>query len=379
MRFTLTLLAVFAWSLSSAFGGNFLAPSRYPVAGHPQAIVAGDFNGDGRLDLITVSTGQATGVTYSLLLGNPDGTFQSSQNSKLSLPQPSKFALAAGDMNNDGKLDLLVLVLGHSGGNNLYVFLGNGDGSFQKHNVFASGAAADGIVVGDWNADGKLDVATANDEGVSVGLVGVLLGNGDGTLQTAQTYNLVSCPLSITTGDFNNDGRLDLVATNGGTNDVVSVLLGNGDGSFQPATTFHTGAFPQAVAVADFNHDGNLDIMTVDENASSLAVLLGNGDGTFQQFKNSVVGTGLTFAADLADFNHDGNLDAVVSSVGTNDPPLAVMIGDGTGSFKLAQTVPAGAGIAIGIAGDFNGDGFADIASASGGSQGVVVSLNKGQ
>src|ERR1039457_4989139 len=149
--------------------------------------------------------------------------------------------------------------------------------------------------------DGKLDLAAANGVGVSV-----LLGNGDGAFQPAVTYAAGTYTESIAVGDFNGDGKLDLVVTNnlssGGT---VSVLLGNGDGTFQAPRNYNVGTYPYSVAVGDFNGDGKPDLVVTNNTSStadSVSVLLGNGDGTFQPALNSAAGTDLLSVA-VGDFS----------------------------------------------------------------------------
>src|ERR1022692_3750501 len=174
---------------------------------------------------------------------------------------------------------------------------------FDAPIIFGTGYAYS-VAVGDFNGDGKLDLAVANGVGVSV-----LLGNGDGAFQPAVTYAAGTYTESIAVGDFNGDGKLDLVVTNnlssGGT---VSVLLGNGDGTFQAPRTYGVGASPYGVAVGDFNGDGKLDLAVTNSGSSgSVSVLLGNGDGTFQPALNSAAGTDLLSVA-VGDFSGDGIL-----------------------------------------------------------------------
>src|SRR5207249_3382514 len=157
---------------------------------------------------------------------------------------------------------------------------------------FPAGTAPVSVAAGDFNGDGQLDLAVA-DNGAKA--VSVLLGNGDGTFQAARAFPVGDYPRSVVVGDFNGDGKLDLVLTNPNV-DTLSVLLGNGDGTFQDPTTFAAGTSPYSVAVGDFNGDGKLDLAVADRGhpeshiAGAVSVLLGNGDGTFQ--------APLTFARD---------------------------------------------------------------------------------
>ena len=132
------------------------------------------------------------------------------------------------------------------------------------------------VAVGDFNGDGKLDLVAANYNSKSVA---VLLANGDGTFQAPLNFAVGSIPWSVAVGDFNGDGKQDLVVSNQGDN-TVSVLLGNGDGTFQAARTFAVGIAPAMVVVGDFNGDHNLDLAVANVNSNAVSVLFGNGDGT---------------------------------------------------------------------------------------------------
>ncbi len=221
----------------------------------------------------------------------------------------------AGDFNGDGRLDLAVVDDGDEpwGGTNpptVSVLLGNGDGTFQPMERFAAGGTLGiGLLAGDFNGDGKLDLATSNS---------VFLGNGDGTFQAAETFAAGSVSLPVVAGDFNADGKLDLAVANNYSNDV-SVFLGNGDGTFQAATEYATGNNPFAALVAgDFNGDGHLDLVVLDggdgtDDGIDASMLLANGDGTFQSAKKIAVGISPDCLV-TADFNGDGRLDLAVAN-----------------------------------------------------------------
>ena len=156
---------------------------------------------------------------------------------------------------------------------------------FQPHVDYATGTNPFSVAVGDFNRDGKLDLAVTNN---TDNTVSVLLGKGDGTFQTHADYATGASPKQVVVGDFNGDGKLDLAITNAASN-TMSVLLGNGDGTFQPHVDYATPVRPQWLVVADFNNDGKLDLATAnygpDYSEGSVSMFLGNGDGTFQPQK----------------------------------------------------------------------------------------------
>ena len=295
---------------------------------------SGDFNRDGKrfFDLVTANP-EYFGSTVSVLLGNGDGTFEPPQHFATGLDSDS---VAVGDFNGDGKLDLALANefsntnTPGGGAGTVSVLLGNGDGTFQTAQNIAYGFEPGSVVVADFNSDGKPDLAVAifsTNTTVGTGSVSVLLGNGDGTFQTAQNFADSGTPGSIAIGDFNHDGKLDLAAANaydgktGGAGDV-SVLLGNGDGTFQTAQNIAVGFEPGSVVVADFNSDGKPDLAVL---GGGFSVLLGNGDGTFQTAQNIALGIPLGLVA-VADFNSDGKPDLAMTSSVNNIGTASVLL-----------------------------------------------------
>jgi hypothetical protein len=381
------LIAILIVLTAHASTAPLFAPAvSYGSGGNlPFSVVVGDVNGDGKPDLLVANdSGNDGSGSVGVLLGNGDGTFQSavSYDSGGSVA----YSVAVGDVNGDGKQDLLVAnyLSGTVG-----VLLGNGDGTFQPAVTYNSGGSSPiRVALADVNGDGKPDLLVTN---YLSDTVGVLLGNGDGTFQSAVTYNSgASLPDSVAVADVNGDSKPDLVV--GGYS--VGVLLGNGDGTFQPAVVYPSrGYFVSSVVVADVNADGKPDVVVANCAPSGSAncfsgkglvgVLLGNGDGTFQTAVNYPSGGYNARSLAVTDVDGDGTLDVVVANeclnASCNFGPgaLGVLLGKGGGTFKSAVSYSTGGDASDSIAvADVNGDGKADVVVANNGSSTLGVLLN---
>lgn len=376
--------------LDTSFGNNLLATASLgagiPGIGFLESLspsfgsysareVTADFNGDGIPDLAVISSDNSFGggpFTVAVFLGNGDGTFRTGPTI-----QPSDMwiypSMISGDFNGDGKPDLAILSYDGSTTSYLTILLNNGDGSFSaKPTVVAyrQGSTGGDVILGtmataDFNGDGKLDLAVVGDY-VSSGGVTILLGKGDGTF-TATGPNLDPNGdfALIATGDFNGDGIPDFVTPNyfefGGS---PTIFLGKGDGTFTfKATSFTLDYFPTSVVVGDFNGDGVLDLAFSDLNGVEIA--LGNGDGTFNETSASPIQVpDELYSLQAGDFNHDGKLD--LAGWDTYFGQIVLLLGAGDGTFAVTKTTPGVSPSTFGIhqiaAADFNGDGVPDLA-----------------
>ena len=340
---------------------------------------SGDFNNDGNPDIVVANQCidyNCTTGALGVLLNNGDGTYQSAVT--YSSGGTYAFAVAVGDLNGDGKPDLVAanyFALGNSTLGSIGVMLGNGDGTFQPVvNYNSTGQYSYSVAIGDLNADGKPDVVVANQcNTCGPGRLSIFLGNGDGTLQAATSYDSgAPGALWVSIADLNGDGKPDLAVANQCLDNQcqkgsVGVLLGNGNGTFQAAIVYSSGAYyASQLAVVDLNGDGTLDLVVLNQEGGTtnfadgaIGVLLGVGNGTFQPVVNFDSGGQIGRSVYAADVNGDSYDDLIVANAQNG---ISVLLGIGDGSFH--------AGVNYGTSGfrpygalflDANKDGIGDI------------------
>lgn len=374
--------------ISVLFGrgdGSFYGAPAYAVGQYGATLSAGDLNGDGRLDLLSAASG---GFFY--LLGQEGGNFAGPAKVNLERGAPSSGSIfpsdaLAGDFNKDGKLDV---VLSESGDRAVHVAIGNGSGAFQRPIRSAAGAAPAGLAAGDVNGDGNLDLVVGQrpSSGV-INSVVLLRGNGNGSFQAPVELPAGVNPEKVALRDLNGDGRLDIITVNYGEFDSaaapgnVTVLLGNGNGTFQNAMPYSTGKNPTSVNFGDVNNDGVPDMVVTASGTSigsfHVALLTGKGDGTFNPATLLPADFGPSSAV-LADFNGDGKADLLVANC-CGDTDVTYRLGNGDGTFQSMGHHPPGSPSKL-VAADFDGNGSMDLAvvtAATAQSNMIAVYLNQ--
>ena len=368
----------------------FLEAPQYPTGLLPGSIVVDDFNGDGKDDLAVVNfcsddtCGQSS---VSVLLGKGDGTFQEHLDY---LTGTGSVSIVVGDFNHDGKPDLAATNICSDPScvaSSVSILLGKGDGTFRAHLDYATGLGPLGIGVGDLNGDGKADLVTAD----YFDAVSVLLGKGDGTFQP-DVDNHLSClpdstlcaPEGVVIADFNGDLKPDL-ATADYFGMRVSIFLGNGDGTFQPQSDQLKFLLsnPSAIAAADLNADGNIDLVVNDQNnniADAIAVLPGKGDGTFPQKLGYRSGVigGGDQPCSIAIADFNGDQKWDIANCNNGGNSVTVVLGNGDETFSYTRAWGTGDGPRAVAVGDFNRDGKMDIVAANAVDNTVSVLLGNG-
>jgi hypothetical protein len=360
-------------------------PNSFNQRTFTESVATGDFNGDGIPDVVVGQDGNDGSTGVAVYLGKGDGTFFPGVSYGASNEDTN---VAVADFNGDGFLDIAAI---DRNSQQIDIFLGKGDGTFDIGGSFATdtddGPEPTELVLGDFNKDGKMDIAVAN---FGTADVGILLGHGDGTFAAPVTYPVGEGyrPETIGVGDLNGDGFLDLaVPSFNGEQPILVVMLGKSDssGTFQAPTSSNINGLPNEIAVGDLNKDGKLDLAISEVEGTTfdgqVEVLLGKGDGTFDapvayaaSAFGGASGDSDPAAIQMADMNGDGNLDLVY--INNNWGTLGVATGKGDGTLNAPVEVPTSEdtwGMALA---DVNGDGAVDVLTGEDDAGGFSVLLN---
>ncbi len=370
--------------LGNGAGGFQLPPglSTFPPINPPAAdgaaVALGDFNGDGRTDVAAANrAGRKVGILLNNFAGNcPAASFGPAART-FSYFDPR--ALALGDFNGDGKADV---VSASTNANQVSVLLASSALSFPTAPTIAPGfggllnvggfSSPRAVAVGLFDAGAIQDLAVAN--GVPLGTVSILRGNGAGGFVPIGDVPVGATPVAIGIGDFNDDNQRDLAVVNQGSNNV-SIRLGNGDGTFTSVPDVSVGTIPMAIAVADFDLDGRPDLAVANFGTNTVSIRLGSSAGTFTGSLNVPVGSN-PVSLDVGDFNLDGRPDLVVANQGSAN--LSILTGNGNGTFTPAAPVFIGSSPGAVVVTKLNGDSQPDLAVTLPGISSVRVLLGSG-
>ncbi len=358
----------------------FGSAARFDVDLGPSSVAVADFNNDQRQDLVVA--GYSRSGVY-LLLGNGRGSF--GMPAKFSLgkdangkDQTGPLSIVVGDWNGDLRTD--VATANYTSGG-VSVLFGNTLGALEPVTAIAIGDTTfpSSIVTGDWNGDRKLDLAVANHGGNTISLFEGDDNRGFTLSRTFCVGRLAPCadlrPYTLAVVDLDGDQKSDLVVT-GYLGHNVSMFLGNGTGSFGAASSFPVGSYPEGIAVGDFNGDGRPDLVTANSGTNDVTLLL---NGTFAEAKNAVVGAA-PISVVVADFNEDQKLDVAVANFGTTAVPgkeVSVLLGNGQGGFGPATQFTVASHPQAVAVGDFDEDGKPDLAVVNNGDGSVSILLNR--
>ena len=325
-----------------------------------------DFNGDQKLDIAVLNSDGPAPDSIAVRLSTASGYSAPVVTLTGGL---GSWSMATGDFNHDGKLDVAVT---NNVSDNISILLGNGDGTFRLGGYYQTDLSPTAITAADFNHDGHVDLAIVNG---GSGDITILLGKGDGTFRSSPSIFLGSSPTDLVSNDFNGDGIPDLAVTNGAlSSQVVVILLGNGDGSFRIAESAITGNEPFAITTGLFSHDGKSDLAVANLASNNVSILDGIGDGTFHAASTLTAGTGPAGIA-VGDFNQDGKLDLAVCNDVSGE--VSVYLGNGDGTFQSARSFATGGSPTSIAVGDLYHNGRKDIVTA--GPNGIVLLINKAQ
>jgi len=358
--------AIMLAAVASALGfGAFRSPSRIPsTGGTVYGVAVGDVNGDGKLDVVA-----ANDVHVSLLRGKGDGTFKPE---KKLIAGAGPEGVAIGQFNGDSRKDLAVANYTDS---TVTILLGKAGGGFTDKGDLTAGPGAWIVRATDLNRDGKQDLVTGNYDSSGPDAVSVFLGKGSGQFRPRQDFPASDGPYGLVVGRVNGDKIPDIVTAD--TLDTVSVLLGRPDGTLRPPkfqATSAAGDSFDTLALGDFNGDGKTDAAVSDYTGARVLLLRGNGDGTMKPALPTSTGTLSPNGIEAADFNRDGKLDVAVASY-LSPYGSGVLLGKGNGTFRAPKAYPGSDSGETIAAARLNGDKGTDI--VLGDSGGINVYLNK--
>ncbi|QQS48739.1 MAG: VCBS repeat-containing protein [Acidobacteriota bacterium] len=342
---------------------GFQSPASFFAGRQPTGAVTGDFNKDGRPDIAAVTADSKLAVLLNTGMASPDGHFTFAPAGFVEPSATGAEDALTADFNGDGNPDIAIVQFGQF--DNVVIHLGDGAGGFGPASFISAGGLPKAAVTADFNGDQKPDLAVANEDSSNVS---VLLGNGDGTFDTAITvgnFGLTFRPTSLAAGDFTGDGKIDLAVP--GVNRIV-IFSGDGMAGFTPVNTLNFSTTPSYIASGDFNGDSKPDLAIglFVEGKGTLSILLNLGGGNFSNptsyLSGSIEDGIVPSRIRVTDLNGDTKADLIVANFASDIIPY---IGDGAGGFSPTANYTTGSSANSMAAADFTGDGAIDLVVAA--------------
>ncbi|UCG93061.1 MAG: VCBS repeat-containing protein [candidate division WOR-3 bacterium] len=357
----------FAWNFtvevtspSDAVFGN---PMNFSIGNEPRGMYAADFDTDGDIDIASTSNPYSIAV----ILNNGDGTFSSPAYTTV---QGDPIALYGADLDSDGDIDL-ASAHNEPGTSHLVILKNNGSGAFSVFATYAPAILGQNITGGDFDADGDVDLIMTDGWG-SGDNVRVMFNNGNGAFSGPYTYSAGTWARGVVAVDVDNDGDIDIAVSNAG-NDNISILFNDGEGNFSDLSNYSVGEYPTAVYGNDLNADGSVDLATANYSGNNITVILNIGDGTFTSPTGYMTGTYTRFIHG-GDFDGDGDID-LVGSINGGDS-VSVILNNGDGTFVDCTQYGVGDSPWGVQSADFNLDGALDVACGNYNSDNVTILYN---
>jgi DNA/RNA endonuclease YhcR with UshA esterase domain len=349
---------------SGASGAAFVRAFDITVGTNPQGVGAADLDGDGDID---ISSANWTSSDMSVAKNNGNATFAASITYASDIRTVD---VSIADLNNDGDMDIIAP---NNANLNMSVFTNNGNATSFPKTIYNTGSLPANGAVADVNGDGKIDIIIPN-SGVISNSVSIFINNGNGTFASKVDYGVGTNAYAAYCGDFNSDGSIDIVASNGGSN-TISILLNNGNGTFQGKVDYAAGLLSSGVYANDLDGDGDIDIVASNYTASTISVFKNNGNGTFQakvDYPTSIN----PWEVNGGDFNGDGSID--ILTTGTNPSTAAsVLLNKGNGTFSTNVGYSVNGTASYGnFPFDYDADGDLDLMISNFGSNTVSIAKN---
>jgi putative cell wall-binding protein len=329
--------------------GTFGAAAQFSTGGGsvPFDVVAAPFDADADLDLVVATPGLGN---LSFMAGDGAGNFAA----PTTFGGPTGYTrLATADFNNDTESDVAAV----DGAGFAALFLGDGLGGFTAAGTAATGTTPTGLTVADLNGDNKTDVIVTNADDDTIS---IFLGDGLGGIGAGTTFAVGDNPQHVTSGDVNGDGKLDLAVSNF-QSFTITILLGDGTGSVATVSTVDAGEAPQDLRLVDVNQDGKRDLLNITSNFAAISYFMGNGDGTFEFAPDYATNSDSPQGLVVADFNNDARLDVATANGGSFDE-VSVWLGNGDGTLGGANNFTSANAEELRVA-DFDKDTNLDLVS----------------